>query len=52
MTQRNSHDEGKCARSVTGVHGSVMGVQNKGVTRGGPKWGGESGAHSPPFREY
>ena len=29
-----SHDEGKCGRSVTGVRGSVMGVQNKSVTEG------------------
>ena len=29
-----SHDEDKCGRIVTGVHGSVMGVQNKSVTEG------------------
>ena len=29
-----SHDMGKRGRSATGAHGSVMGVQNKGVTEG------------------
>ena len=29
-----SHDEGKGGKSVTGVHGSVMEIQNKSVTEG------------------
>ena len=32
LTKVQSHDEGKGGRSVTGVHGSVTGVQNNGVT--------------------
>ena len=29
-----SHDEGMGGRSVTGVHGSATGVQNKSITEG------------------
>ena len=32
VTEVQSHDEGKGGRSVTGVHRSVMGIQNKSVT--------------------
>ena len=31
VTEAQGHDEGRCGRSVTGVHGSVTGIQNKGV---------------------
>ena len=34
VTDIQSHDECKGGRSVTGVHGSVTRVQNKGVTGG------------------
>ena len=34
VTNVQSHDEDKCGRSVTEVHGSVTGVQNKGVSEG------------------
>ena len=34
VTEVQSHDEGKGGRSVTGVHGSVKGVQNKSITEG------------------
>ena len=34
VTEVQSHDEGKGERSVTGVHESVTGIQNKSVTEG------------------
>ena len=34
VTEGGSDDEGRGGRSVTGVHGSVMGVQNESVTGG------------------
>ena len=34
VTDVQSHDEGRGGRNVTGVHGSVLGVQNKGKTEG------------------
>ena len=37
VTEAESHDKGGGGRSVTGVHGSVTGVQNKSVT--GLHWG-------------
>ena len=35
-----NHDEGGGGRTVTGVHGSVTGIQNKSVTGGMEKRGG------------
>ena len=32
VSEAQSHDEGRRGRSVTGVHGSVTGAQNKGIT--------------------
>ena len=32
VTEAQSYDKGRGGRSVTGVHGSVTGAQNKGVT--------------------
>ena len=34
VTEVQSHDKGKGGRSVTGIHGSVTGVQNKSITEG------------------
>ena len=31
VTEVQSHDEGKSGKSVTGVHGSVTGIQNKSI---------------------
>ena len=33
VTEAQSHDEGRGGRSITGVYGSVTGVQNKSATR-------------------
>ena len=32
VTEAQSHEEGVGGRSVTEIHGSVMGIQNKSVT--------------------
>ena len=34
VTEEQSHDGSKDGRSVTGVDGSVTGVQNKSITEG------------------
>ena len=34
VTEVQSHDEGRGGRNVTGVHGSVLGIQNKSKAEG------------------
>ena len=37
VTEAQNHDEGRGGRSVTGIHRSALGIQNKSVTEGTEK---------------